>query len=210
MHAVSHRMPTPRGGGIAIALVTTVGLLVLALRGSLDVGLLGALAVGGLAVAAVGLCRRLSGAIFFGQAHRAFQRCDLGRRLAWRADNRCDSVTISFDLGWVGDLLAVVRDCLGPQPVQLYGWRRTASRLSEAVFCRPRRCMVDGRPATGARTLSPSTSCSPQPLADSCFGTGRQRRSFLVTLAAAIWATFIAVTGAGRDAEQSPPHSGLG
>jgi Fuc2NAc and GlcNAc transferase len=51
----SHGVPTPRGGGAAIVLVTTVGLLVLALRGAVDLNLLYALAGGGLAIALVGL-----------------------------------------------------------------------------------------------------------------------------------------------------------
>ena len=51
----SHRLSTPRGGGIAIALATTAALLVLALRGSLEVDLFAATAVGGLAVAMIGL-----------------------------------------------------------------------------------------------------------------------------------------------------------
>jgi Fuc2NAc and GlcNAc transferase len=50
----SHGMPTPRGGGLAIVLVTTVGLLILALYGAVQPGLLWALAGGGLAVAVVG------------------------------------------------------------------------------------------------------------------------------------------------------------
>jgi Fuc2NAc and GlcNAc transferase len=50
----SHAMPTPRGGGAAIVLVTTVGLLVLALRGTIRANLACALAAGGLVVALVG------------------------------------------------------------------------------------------------------------------------------------------------------------
>jgi len=50
----SHSVPTPRGGGVAIALATTAALIVLALHGSLQFNLLFALAGGGLAVAAVG------------------------------------------------------------------------------------------------------------------------------------------------------------
>ncbi len=51
----SHGVPTPRGGGAAIVLVTTAGLLLLALRGTVRVDLACALAGGGLAVALVGL-----------------------------------------------------------------------------------------------------------------------------------------------------------
>jgi Fuc2NAc and GlcNAc transferase len=51
----SHGVPTPRGGGLAIVLVSTVGLLVLALRGIVARDLACALVGGGLAVALVGL-----------------------------------------------------------------------------------------------------------------------------------------------------------
>ena len=50
----SHGLPTPRGGGLAIVLVTTAALLALALRGTVRLDLLAALAGGGLAVAFVG------------------------------------------------------------------------------------------------------------------------------------------------------------
>lgn len=50
----SHRAATPRGGGVAIVLVTTATLLVLALRGLLPMDVFLATAVGGLAVALVG------------------------------------------------------------------------------------------------------------------------------------------------------------
>ena len=50
----SHRMPTPRGGGVAIVLVTTAGLIVLALRGIVRPDLLWAVGGGGVAVALVG------------------------------------------------------------------------------------------------------------------------------------------------------------
>jgi Fuc2NAc and GlcNAc transferase len=51
----SHVVPKPRGGGLAIVLVTTAGLLVLGLRGIVTWDLAGALVGGGLAVALVGL-----------------------------------------------------------------------------------------------------------------------------------------------------------
>ncbi len=50
----SHGVPTPRGGGAAIVLVTTAGLVLLAGYGLVGINLLGALAGGGLAVALVG------------------------------------------------------------------------------------------------------------------------------------------------------------
>lgn len=50
----SHRESTPRGGGAAIAVVTTAAVLFLARRGSLTMALCAAIAVGGLAVAMIG------------------------------------------------------------------------------------------------------------------------------------------------------------
>jgi Fuc2NAc and GlcNAc transferase len=50
----SHRAATPRGGGAAIAAVTTLAMLVLMFRGSLTVTLGVVIAVGGLGVAAIG------------------------------------------------------------------------------------------------------------------------------------------------------------
>jgi Fuc2NAc and GlcNAc transferase len=50
----SHGVPTPRSGGVAIVLVTTAGLTILALRGIVRPDLLYALAGGGIAVALVG------------------------------------------------------------------------------------------------------------------------------------------------------------
>jgi len=51
----SHVVPTPRGGGVAIVLITTAGLSILATRAAIGWDLLWALAGGGLAVALVGL-----------------------------------------------------------------------------------------------------------------------------------------------------------
>ncbi len=50
----SHGVPTPRGGGLAIVLVTTAGLLFLALQRTLGWDVFAALAGGGLVVALVG------------------------------------------------------------------------------------------------------------------------------------------------------------
>ena len=50
----SHVVPTPRGGGVAIVIATTLGVFTLALRGGMDTRLLLAVAGGGLAVATVG------------------------------------------------------------------------------------------------------------------------------------------------------------
>jgi glycosyltransferase WbpL len=51
----SHRAPTPRGGGVSIAIATTVALLLLSRLGTIRSDLLLALAGGGLAVAIVGI-----------------------------------------------------------------------------------------------------------------------------------------------------------
>jgi Fuc2NAc and GlcNAc transferase len=64
----SHERPTPRGGGVAIVLATTVALLALAWRGAIRVELLLAVAVGGIVVAAIGLAddrRRVSAGVRF-------------------------------------------------------------------------------------------------------------------------------------------------
>jgi Fuc2NAc and GlcNAc transferase len=50
----SHRVPTPRGGGVAIALSTIAASIILAWRGALDLNLFLALTGGGIAVAFVG------------------------------------------------------------------------------------------------------------------------------------------------------------
>ena len=50
----SHSAPTPRGGGVAIVLCVTFGLVTLVLLGRLDADLFFALSGGGLAVAAIG------------------------------------------------------------------------------------------------------------------------------------------------------------
>src|ERR1700733_1328874 len=50
----SHGVPTPRGGGVAIVVVTTAGLIVLTLCNSVRPELLWAVGGGGLAVALVG------------------------------------------------------------------------------------------------------------------------------------------------------------
>jgi Fuc2NAc and GlcNAc transferase len=62
----SHGVPTPRGGGVAIVVVTTAGLLILTLWGAVQWELLWSLTGGGLAVALVGAAddrRPLSAAI---------------------------------------------------------------------------------------------------------------------------------------------------
>jgi Fuc2NAc and GlcNAc transferase len=50
----SHRAPTPRGGGLAAVLATTLILMALVSRGAVDMHLFWAVSVGGLAVAVVG------------------------------------------------------------------------------------------------------------------------------------------------------------
>lgn len=54
-HRSSHAVPTPRGGGLAIVVVTTASLVLLALRGAVRLELLYALTGGGFAVALAGL-----------------------------------------------------------------------------------------------------------------------------------------------------------
>ncbi|MEO7773481.1 MAG: glycosyltransferase family 4 protein [Steroidobacteraceae bacterium] len=51
----SHEQPTPRGGGVAIVLTTSVAVLVLAWLGRLEAGLVWALLAGGLTVGLLGL-----------------------------------------------------------------------------------------------------------------------------------------------------------
>jgi Fuc2NAc and GlcNAc transferase len=52
----SHSVPTPRGGGLSIVVVTTCGVLILAATGLVPLRLAGPLVIGGLGVAAVGFC----------------------------------------------------------------------------------------------------------------------------------------------------------
>jgi Fuc2NAc and GlcNAc transferase len=62
----SHDVPTPRGGGVAVVLVTTAGLILLYLRGTIRLDFMCALTGGGIAVALVGFAddrRSLSAAI---------------------------------------------------------------------------------------------------------------------------------------------------
>ncbi|MFZ1906903.1 MAG: glycosyltransferase family 4 protein [Steroidobacteraceae bacterium] len=103
----SHRAPTPRGGGVAIVLVSTAALGVLALRGLVRPELLWAVGVGGLAVALVGLAddhRSLPAAtrltVHFAAALWA---------LAWLGGLpalRIGAHLVSF--GWVGYLLGAL------------------------------------------------------------------------------------------------------
>jgi Fuc2NAc and GlcNAc transferase len=103
----SHRAPTPRGGGVAIVLVSTAALGVLALRGLVRPELLWAVGVGGVAVALVGLAddhRSLPAAtrltVHFAAALWA---------LAWLGGLpalRIGAHLVSF--GWVGYLLGAL------------------------------------------------------------------------------------------------------
>jgi Fuc2NAc and GlcNAc transferase len=52
----SHSLPTPRGGGLSIVVVTTCGVLILAAAGLVPLRLAGPLVIGGLGAAAVGFC----------------------------------------------------------------------------------------------------------------------------------------------------------
>jgi Fuc2NAc and GlcNAc transferase len=52
----SHSLPTPRGGGLSIVVVTTCGVLIITAAGLVPLRLAGPLVIGGLGVAAVGFC----------------------------------------------------------------------------------------------------------------------------------------------------------
>jgi Fuc2NAc and GlcNAc transferase len=100
----SHGVPTPRGGGAAIVLVTTAGVVVLALRGTIRWELACVLTAGGLAVALIGLIddrRSLSAAtrltVHFAAALWA---------LLWLGGLPVLRVGMHLiSLGWIGDLL---------------------------------------------------------------------------------------------------------
>jgi Fuc2NAc and GlcNAc transferase len=103
----SHVMPTPRGGGLAIVITATLGMITLALVEQLSLQLLLALAGGGAAIAMVGFIddrRKLSAkvrlAVHFGAALWA---------LAWLGGlPPLRFGEASFVLGWEGYLLGAV------------------------------------------------------------------------------------------------------
>jgi Fuc2NAc and GlcNAc transferase len=128
----SHEVPTPRGGGLAIVLVTTAGLLILALRGTVQWHLFYALTGGGLAVALIGAAddrRSLSAAIrltvHFAAALWALAW--LGGLPPLRLGNQLVA------LGWVGYLLAA---CGIVWAVNLFNFMDGIDGLaaSEAIF----------------------------------------------------------------------------
>ena len=103
----SHSVPTPRGGGVSIVLVFLLAVLLFVQRGVLSTSLGWALIGGGLAVAGVGflddhfrVSARLRLLIHFAAAGWAlWQLNGMGPlHLGW----------ISWDWGWVGQLLALV------------------------------------------------------------------------------------------------------
>jgi Fuc2NAc and GlcNAc transferase len=103
----SHVVPTPRGGGVAIAVVMLLALLWLFLRGWLDQSLLAVLAGAGALVALVGLIDDLGHVparwrllVHFGAAAWA---------LVWLGGLAPLQVfSFALDLGWVGHALGVV------------------------------------------------------------------------------------------------------
>jgi Fuc2NAc and GlcNAc transferase len=103
----SHGTSTPRGGGVAIALVTSTALLLLVVRGSLGWDLFAAAGVGGLAVAAVGLAddrRPLPSSLrlIVHVAAAAWAIAWLGGLPPLRVGNDLTQ------LGWGGDVLGVL------------------------------------------------------------------------------------------------------
>lgn len=103
----SHSMPTPRGGGLAIVLVTTAALFVLERLGLASAEVVRALSWGGLAIAGVGLWDDRKSvapvirlAVQFAAAIWAV-RC-LGGLPALQIGVK------AVPLGWMGDLLAVL------------------------------------------------------------------------------------------------------
>jgi Fuc2NAc and GlcNAc transferase len=128
----SHGVPTPRGGGAAIVLVTTTGLVLLALYELLGLDLLCALAAGGLAVAVAGLVddrRSLSAAtrltVHFAAA--LWTLAWLGGLPALRVGDHVGS------LGWLGYLLGA---CGIVWAVNLFNFMDGIDGIaaSEAVF----------------------------------------------------------------------------
>ena len=128
----SHGVPTPRGGGAAIVLVTTAGLVLLALHGLVGLDLLCALAGGGVAVAVAGLVddrRSLSAAtrltVHFAAA--LWTLAWLGGLPALRVGGHVGS------LGWLGYLLGA---CGIVWAVNLFNFMDGIDGIaaSEAVF----------------------------------------------------------------------------
>lgn len=103
----SHERPTPRGGGIAIALASIAGVAALAALDRLDGALLAAMAIGGVAVAAVGLADdryQLSAA-----PRLIVHVCAALWAVSWLGG--LGPVAVggrAIELGWIGDALAVL------------------------------------------------------------------------------------------------------
>jgi Fuc2NAc and GlcNAc transferase len=103
----SHQVPTPRGGGLAIVVVTTTCLLVLALRGLFRWDVLAALTGGGLVVALVGFVddrRSLSAAVRLGVHFSAA----LWALLCLGGLPPLDVRGVVFAPGWVGYALGAL------------------------------------------------------------------------------------------------------
>jgi Fuc2NAc and GlcNAc transferase len=103
----SHVAATPRGGGLAIVLSTTLALVILAVAGSIAPRLCLALTVGGAAVAAVGFADDRYGAspttrLLVQAAAAAWAVASIGGMPEILLDDR------GTHLGWVGDALGIV------------------------------------------------------------------------------------------------------
>jgi len=170
----SHGTSTPRGGGIAIVLVTTVAVLILALARFFEVDFFIAIAVGGLAVAMIGfaddhrplpssvrLMVHLGAAIWEFAWLGGLPPLRLGSQLA--------------HLGWVGNVLAA----LGIVWVlNLFNFMDGIDGIaaSEAVYVvLGGAWLTASGDAGGVMTVALVVAAA---CGDFCCGTGRRRRSF--------------------------------
>jgi hypothetical protein len=154
-HRSSHSAPTPRGGGLSIAVVTLVAILLLTAGGLivLETGL--GLAVGGAIVAAIGWIddhrhvaarwRALAQFVAAGWAVYWIGVPDALWLGAW-----------SVPLGPVGRAARRGGACLAHQPVQLHGWdrRHRRERGGDGRGCRWCDALVAGAFGPGAVALT--------------------------------------------------------
>ena len=181
----SHVRPTPRGGGIAIVVVSLAAMTVLAWFGWIEAAPVlcsGGWRCGG---RAGGSSRRPRTHRRRRAVHGAHCRRDLGDRMARRNDR--DSLGRECDQAGLSGLATCgARDCLGAQSIQLHGWHRRHRRVAGDIHGRelaPRsRCLPE------CRTQTPRQGWSlPRQAWDSLPGTGRRHASSWATWAAAIW-----------------------
>ena len=78
----SHVIPTPRGGGLSVAIVFTLALVFMSLAGLIEKAMFIALAVGGVFVAAIGFLGRPCGPVENAASDSAASGCDLGHDVA--------------------------------------------------------------------------------------------------------------------------------